>query len=918
MPDLPGARSSLATGTVTFLFTDIEGSTRLWEQEPVRMADALARHDRVCRAAVETHGGRLVKMIGDGLHAVFADPAAALVATLELQHAAAAIALDYGLPLKIRCGLHAGPAQARDDDYFGSTVNRAARIASAAHGGQILLSQAVVDLAKDRLPIGAGLMYLGRARLRDLSGSENLWQLLYADLPRVFPALRSLDSTPNNLPELISSFVGREGEIGEAKRLLAEHRLLTLVGMGGIGKTRLSLQLAADVIDSYPDGVWLIEFGPTNDPAMVAAAVAQVLGLQEQARTPLLQTLCAHLRSCHLLLVFDNCEHLLTACAELAGALLVAAPGIHILATSREPLQVDGEQCLLLPPLSLPSPTADAETVWRSDAVQLFVERARLKQPNLALAQSQAAIVAAICGHLDGIPLALELAAARVATLSVEQINAHLGDRFRLLVGGSRRSLARQQTLRATLDWSYELLTEHERVVLRRLAIFSGGFTLEGASSVVADPTIAAADVLELLSQLVARSLVVAEASTVETRYRLLETTRAYVLEKLAEVGETRTIQRQHAQYYRARFEHSSEDWLRMGDSAWQAIYLPERDNLRVALDWAFSSDGDVPIGIGLAGASAPLWWEGGPIGEGRRRLETASAKISQDTPEIEQARIWLWAGLLSGESAAMQAATSLGRSVDLYRRLNDPLGLGYALARLGRALGRAGRFDQAEAAFAEALPLLEAAQSTNALGGLYNGWGTLALLRGDHTSAETRWKQALSLFIDGGGGRSALYIRGYLADLTWLRGNLDEAFDQCRECVELIRQLPSKKTSLGLRLGSLAGIHVARGKLEAALDAGRESLQLLNGEGETYMVLDYLALRAALLGKYSNAARTAGYTDSIFTKIAATRPPNQARARTQLETLLQGNLSSDERKGLLEEGAKMNEDQACRVALAA
>ncbi|MEP6609718.1 MAG: adenylate/guanylate cyclase domain-containing protein, partial [Burkholderiaceae bacterium] len=311
---------------MTFLFTDIEGSTKLWETEPVRMADALARHDRLCRGSVEAHGGRYVKTTGDGLHAVFGDPSAAVAAVIELQRGMAAIAADCGLPFKIRCGLHTGAAQERDGDYFGSAVNRAARIMSAAHGGQVLLSQSVVDLGQGRFPDDTDLLHLGRVRLRDLSAPEDVWQLLHADLPRTFPALRSLDSTPNNLTQQPTSFIGREKEIAGIKELLGKTRLLTLTGSGGCGKTRLAVQVAADLLESYADGVWVAELAAVADPALVPQTVTTILGLREEPGKSLTQTLTDHLKSRRSLLVLDNAEHLLAACAQLADAVLRQCP----------------------------------------------------------------------------------------------------------------------------------------------------------------------------------------------------------------------------------------------------------------------------------------------------------------------------------------------------------------------------------------------------------------------------------------------------------------------------------------------------------------------------------------------------------------------------------------------------------------
>jgi len=431
------------SGTVTFLFTDIEGSTQLWEQEPERMQAALARHDALLRTSISGSGGTVVKMTGDGVYAAFVDPVAALNAALSIQRGLEDPEATGGLELRVRCGVHLGVVEQRDDDYFGGAVNRAARIMGAAHGGQILLSEAVADGVRKRLPPESSLRDLGRVRLKDLAIPEHVYQLVHSRLQQDFPALRSLETTPNNLPQQISSFVGRGHETAEVRRLLARSRLLTLVGVGGIGKTRLALQVAAETHDAYPDGVWFVELGSITDASLVPSSVAQVLGVRERSGIDLTQTLCNHLKSRRLLLLLDNCEHLIDACAALAAALLLAAPEIRVLASSREQLQVAGEQIYAVPPLSLPAPDGNLESLARSEAAQMFIERVRLQEPAFVLTERPAVAIASICNHLDGIPLALELAAARVKVLRVDEIAVRLDDRFRLLTGGARTALPR-------------------------------------------------------------------------------------------------------------------------------------------------------------------------------------------------------------------------------------------------------------------------------------------------------------------------------------------------------------------------------------------------------------------------------------------------------------------------------------------
>jgi predicted ATPase/class 3 adenylate cyclase len=530
----------------TILFTDIEGSTRLWEQDPVRMRSALAHHDECCRATVEAHGGAVIKMTGDGVYAAFDDPSGALNATVALQRALSDPAVTGGIEIRIRCGLHAGLVERRGNDFFGTVVNRTARIMSAAHGGQVLLSKAVVDLAGEDMPGDATVLDLGPVRLRDLATPERVYQLVHPALRRTFPALRSLETTPNNLPQRVTSFVGRDKQLADAKRLVGSTRLLTLLGAGGLGKTSLSLQVAVDLIDDFPDGIWLVELASLSDGQLVAHAVASSLGVKEVAGRPVQEALETFVKDRQLLLILDNCEHLSHSCAAVAKSLLACGPRVKVLATSREPLREAGEVTLQIPPLPIPDaddvpPLAD---LAQNESVRLFCERAAASKSGFELTEKNAPAVAAICQRLDGIPLALELAAARVRNLAVETIAARLSDRFRVLATGSRTGLPRQQTLRACIEWSYNLLTPDERTLLRRLAVFAGGFALEGAESIGAGGDIGEPDVLDLLSQLVDKSLV--ELTAEGHRYRLLETVRQYAFELLEQSGDVDASRDRH------------------------------------------------------------------------------------------------------------------------------------------------------------------------------------------------------------------------------------------------------------------------------------------------------------------------------------------------------------------------------------
>jgi predicted ATPase/class 3 adenylate cyclase/tetratricopeptide (TPR) repeat protein len=583
----------LPSGTITFLFTDIEGSTKLWEQHPDAMRAALARHDALLRQAIEDNSGVVFKTVGDAFCAAFATAPDALSAALAAQCALHAEPWPDALSLHVRMALHTGTAELRDNDYFGQPLNRVARLLGTGHGGQVLVSAATQELTRDTLPTSSHLQDVGEHRLRDLGRPESVFQLLNPDLPSEFPPLKSLDNPdlPNNLPQQVTSFIGRENEIETVKSLLTKTRLLTLTGSGGCGKTRLGLQVAADVLENYPDGVWLVELAPLSDPALLPQTVAQALNVHEEPGKPLLQTLATALKARRLLLVLDNCEHLLDACAHLADMLIRACPNLKILASSREGLGIAGETIYRIPSLSLPDlkQTATPASLRMYEAVRLFVDRAMAALPTFTVTNQNAPALASVCHRLDGIPLAIELAAARVRSLAVEEINNKLDNRFRLLTGGSRTALPRQQTLRALIDWSFDLLTPQEKTLLCRLSVFVGGWTLEAAEQVGSGEgggeDIEDWEVLDLLTSLADKSLVVVETSEGSTRYHLLETVRQYARDHLSESGEAETVRSRHFDFcdrlMGQRWPQGRPDvveWLRRVDT--------EHDNLRAALDW--------------------------------------------------------------------------------------------------------------------------------------------------------------------------------------------------------------------------------------------------------------------------------------------------------------------------------------------
>ncbi|HXY92951.1 MAG TPA: adenylate/guanylate cyclase domain-containing protein [Acidimicrobiia bacterium] len=542
--------TDLPTGTVTFLFTDLEGSSRLWEEHPEAMQVALARHDEIVRGSIERHGGHVVKMRGDGAHAAFATADRAIVAAIAAQQALEHEQWGATGPLQVRVGVHTGAATLREADYFGPAVNRAARLMDVAHGGQIVCSQATADLVRDGLPEGVRLVDLGEHRLRDLSRAERIFGVSAPALRAEFGPLRSLDAFPGNLPLQVSSFIGRDVEIEETVAALGEARVVTLTGVGGVGKTRLALQVAAEVLPQFAEGAWLVELAAVRDPAGVVDAVLAVFGVTERSGQTRTEALVEFLGTKRLLLVVDNCEHVLDPVAELVDAIIRSCPGAAILATSREGLAIVGERILAVPSLGTPAVDAGLGVIAGSDAVQLFVDRAHAADSTFALNAENAGAVVQVCRRLDGVPLAIELASARVSMMSPAELAAALDQRFEVLAGGRRGAVKRQQTLRATIDWSYDLLDEAHQRLLARLAVFAGGWTREAAEAVCAGDPIGTRAIFALLGDLVARSLVVADRGQPDTRYRLSETIREYAEERLAEHHETKSLRDRHARWY--------------------------------------------------------------------------------------------------------------------------------------------------------------------------------------------------------------------------------------------------------------------------------------------------------------------------------------------------------------------------------
>jgi predicted ATPase/class 3 adenylate cyclase len=840
--------SELPTGAVTFLFSDIEGSTQLASVLRSDYSDLLQAHRAILHEAYGKHHGREIRAEGDSFFVVFGSPKEALAAAVEGQLGLSAHHWPERAPVRVRMGLHTGEASVTGAGYEGVEVNRAARIAAAAHGGQVLISGCTWALLKDDLPAGVALRDLGEHRLKDFPGPEHLYQVGIDGLPADFPALRSLAATPsnlalaatpNNLVTQLTRFIGRERDLEETRALLLNSRLVTISGAGGLGKTRLSIELAASVLEAFNAGVWFIELAGLSDGSLVPHAVATVVGVRESGHEPLEAALSRQLGSLRALIVLDNCEHLVDGCAQLVQVLLQRCPVLTVLATSREVLEVPGEVVWRLSPLALPKgERSDAvDELLRSEAVALFVDRATLADPSFRLDRQNAARVAGICSRLDGIPLALELAAARISVMSLEDLASRLEDRFRALRSGSRTAAPRQQTLRATIDWSHELLTDVERALFRRLSVFAGGFGLEAAEAVCAGADLDREDVVDVLSRLVDKSLVTSgDRSGGRTRYRILETIREYARERLGEASESPGIQRRHAQYY-LRLAEQGEGALRGGgQSEWLRRLDQELDNFRAALVWA--QEEDPALGLRLAAALVGYWFTRGVVREGRDWLERLLAACAPDTPY--RAKALNGAGLLATAQGAIEDARRLlQQSIELSETGQDLPSLATGLSYLGRleAVGYIGSGVQAREHLQRAI--------------------SLSRELGDRP----------------GEGFSLAYL-GYYE--YYAAGDLVHGGELLQRSVDLLVELGDRMMALRPMLG-LGLIALEMGEVAEARQRWREALALSSELRDTWTIGLYLECFSALAAHESQAERAmtlTGAAEMVRSRYAVDCPP--------------------------------------------
>ena len=870
----------LPSGTVTFLFTDIEGSTSLLRQLGDRYADALADYRQLLRDAFRARGGQEVDTQGDAFFIAFPRARDALAASIAAQRATAAHTWPDGAKLRVRMGLHTGEPLSADTGYVGMDVNRAARVCAAAHGGQILVSEATRILVEEDLPEGVSLRDLGEHRLKDLARPQRLFDVIVADLSVDFPPLKSLNVLPNNLPTQLTSFIGRGREIAEIKGLLSQARLLTLTGPGGAGKTRLAIQVAADVLEGFKDGVWMAELASLSDPDLVAQAVASAVNVREQPGRPILSTLSDYLRHKHLLIVLDNCEHLLAACASLANALLRACPNLSILATSREALGIAGETSWRVPSLSLPDPERlpALESLSTFEAVRLFIDRAVAALPTFTVTSENAPWIAQVCHRLDGIPLAVELAAVRVKSLSVEQIAARLDDRFRLLTSGSRAALPHHQTLRAAMDWSYDMLSEPERIELRRLAVFASGFALEAAEAVSEGDGVDAFEVLDLVVRLVDKSLVVAEEQGGKVRYRLLETVRQYGRERLGESAETEAVKRRHRDWYLEFAERVGPNLFGAEQAVWFDRLEVEQGNLRAALTWSIENEA-IEAASRLVAVLWRFWAVRGYFEEGSGWLEAVleAAKRSSDAPPALRAKALNAAGYLALSRGGFATARALlEESLAIQRQLGDRASIAASLSNLGTVAVREGDMVKAGSLLDEGLAIRRELGDKAAIAGALDDLGTAMIERGETTAAHALLDEGLAIRRELGDKAGIAASLNNVGMVAIQRGDYATARSLLEESVLLCQEVGDKWLH-AVALGTLGDLARAEGDLAAARVRYEESLavyrQLEDVRGAAYG-LEGLAAVACAQGQHKRAAQ-------LFAAAAAIREAGSVPLRT-------------------------------------
>lgn len=919
-PKAPPAAVVPPSGEVTFLFTDIAEYGERWDAHETAMTAAIQRHDALAQAVLATDRGYRFRPEPGKVCAAFAQARDALAAALSFQRVLAGEDFSAVDGLTARMALHTGRAEFADGVYFGQTVNRAERLLEIACGGQVLLSGATHELALAAPSPLAGFEDLGEHRLRDLARPEQVYQLVAAGMRANFPPPKSLSSLPNNLPNgPLTSFVGRDAEVAAITELLRNNRLVTVVGTGGVGKSRVALQVAANLLDGRGDGVWFVELETLRDGNLVASTIANAIGAKPLSRPDQVAELVEVLKTKRMLLVLNTCEHLRDDVAATVSAILEGTGGVDVLATSREPLGTMAENRYLIPTLAFPdeaqAPNLTVESALRYGAITLFVNRAVSALNTFELTGTNVQFVAEIVRRLDGIALATELAAARVGTINVGDLAKRLDNRFRVLTGGSRDAPPKQQTLRATIDWSYDLLDEREKMLFQRVAVFVDGFSMDAAVAVCCDETFDEYDLLDVLTSLVNKSLVVAELTAESTRYRLLQSTRAYAFERLTAASERARTATRHLEWVSALVQRAVQrDDMTLREDAFEAL-AADLGNVREAIAWARAS-GDVGAGAAIVAAVCGRAMFGfGSIAEWSSEVERSIAALPADRHTLLSA-LHGWSSMIELCTGGLEPALHAAElAVSEARVCTDAFSLASALILLGRALVFLNRYGEAEAALAESEEIAGPQRSARLFARHYDARGTLAFFLKHYDDALDMYGRVVKKYRDLGAPIRPFYFNN-VAEVEYARGNTTQAIAVAREGL----QSGGGPYDRELLLVNLAAYLLAVDDIAGAREAAQGGLMLLETTQPGSVMCAYpivqLALIAAIDGDVARAARLRGYTERRMAETGSVRLPTEDATYRRLGAVLDAKLAPDQLERYGAEGRNLDPQQARDLAM--
>jgi predicted ATPase/class 3 adenylate cyclase len=906
---------------VSLLCTDIEGSTRLLQTLGERYAEALAEHRRLLRAALREHRGCEVDAQGDAFFYAFPRAHDAVAGAVAAQRALASHVWPEGLPLRVRIGIHTGEPTATGVGYVGIDVHRAARVMSAGHGGQVLITRSTRDLLPEELPDAVSLRDLGEHRLKDLTHPQRLYQLLIPGLENDFPALKTLAARPTNLPIQPTPLIGREQQVTDAVTLVQREdiRLVTLTGAGGTGKTRLALQVAAELVADFEDGVFFVDLAAITDPHLFIPTVGQTLSVREKPGQSLDETLNDYLRDKRLLLVLDNFEQLLDAASGVSG-LLAGAPNLKALVTSRAPLHLSGEHEYPVPPLAVPDLDASEPlaTLAAYEGVQLFLERAQAVKPDFELTSENAPAVADICARLDGLPLAIELGAARVRILSPQALLGRLSERLALLTGGARDAPARQRTLRDTIEWSYGLLSASEQRLFARLSVFLGGGTIDAAEAVCDPASELGVALFDGVASLVEKSLLRHdEGPAGEPRFFMLETIREYALDRLERGGEGELLRQRHANYFVALAEEAEPEILAADQIVWLERLEAERDNFRAALGWSLEQ-GDTELALRLIGSLRRAWVARGHLSETRRWLEAAFAPSAAVPPQVEAKALYGLGRVALVEGDYEQAIPSLERSARLFRKIGEAEGLVFSLADLGFIATVQGRHADAQRFADEALAEAKAAGNERTIAAALHSIACTKLDVGEYGEARSLFEQSLALRRNLGDKRNIANSLCYLGSVALLDGDYDGATALLDESLALGRELGNLLiVSAALANESLVALAAGHAGRAAALCI--EGLVLSHELGDKRTTVEFLhalAGVAAVQAEPGQAARLSGAAESLHAVINAPPSPAERMVGERFLPVARAAVDDESFEAAWAQGRRMNYDAAVAYAL--